>query len=105
MKILILFLILTTIILITSAQFSDHARERSEERNIDLYRAQDAIRLGTAWKVSQELRNGTLRHNYEGYYKQNRRKVYFHLVRNTQGDVITVWKLTNRLPFPPMNRN
>ncbi|KAG5681662.1 hypothetical protein PVAND_011076 [Polypedilum vanderplanki] len=96
MKVFIL-LVLTIFTLTSSAQFltSYHARERSQEREVDLEKAEKAIFDRTAEYKGYRYTDKGISKYFEGYYKLNRRsneKVDFCLVKSLNNVFITVWR-------------
>jgi hypothetical protein len=103
MKLFILTLFLASIIAAAVSNpakdvhgITQHGRERSGERSVDVNAARRAISLGNASKVRSETRNGTVRDIYEGSYQDSHGTTRFRLVMAAaDGHVITVIRLND----------
>lgn len=73
---------------------SQHSRDRSNERDVDINEARRAMGRGDAWLVRTERRNGTERNVYEGSYQSSEGMVHFRMVvAAIDATVVTVIRL------------
>lgn len=74
---------------------SQHGRDRSGERNVDINEARRAVSRGDGWFVRTEKRSGTERSVYEGVYQDSHGKVPFrYVVGKDDGRVVTIIRLS-----------